>query len=154
MLHFFSRSQSALDPIPLLALYSATKAYMDYFTHTLVLESAHRPGVIVQSVLPGFVSTKMSHLRTAFNVPSAGAFVRSALGRVGRSERTFGYWWHSLIGAQYALWAHLFGANFNSFIAYWVLAGYRARYYKAKRLEDPFWESGSLLNRLKSLTIW
>ncbi|KAI2802083.1 hypothetical protein RDWZM_010443 [Blomia tropicalis] len=131
-------SQSALNPIPLLALYSATKAFVDYFTHTLVIESRDHSGVIVQSVLPGFVATKMSHLRPSFNVPTADVFVRSAMSRVGRSNRTFGYWWHTIIGIVYEFFNHTLGSDFNSRLAFNILHSYRVKYYRYKKIRDLY----------------
>ena len=134
----------------MLALYSATKAYVDYFTHTLVLETANQfPGVLVQSVLPGFVSTKMSHLRPSFRVPSADDFVRSSMDRVGSSTRTYGYWWHSFIGLLYEIWDRVFGSDFNSWLAFTILNGYRARYYRIKKIPDLFHQHSDSLTKVR-----
>lgn len=80
----------------------------------------------------------MSHIRPSYRVPTAETFVRAALKRVGRSERTYGYWWHSIIGYLYLVWDRLLGSDFNSRLAYWILFSYRQKYYRAKKIEDPF----------------
>lgn len=58
----------------------------------------HVTGIIVQSVMPGFVSTKMSGIRksSAF-VPSPEEYVDSAIATIGVDDATFGYWAHWLM---------------------------------------------------------
>lgn len=133
-------SLSALCPVPLLALYSATKAFVDNFTTELIDELRHEGhgNVIIQGVMPGFVSTKMSHLRPSWKVPSADDYVRSALASVGRTDLTYGYWWHSLMGVGYQLLQEVFGQRFNSKLAFHELRKLRTRYYKIKNIPDPF----------------
>jgi len=88
-------SLSGAIPTPLLTVYSATKAYVDFFSRGLQSEYSAK-GIIVQSVLPGFVATKMSKIRsTSLTVPSPEGYVRSALSVVGVESRTFGYWFHA-----------------------------------------------------------
>ncbi len=84
-------------PVPMLAVYSSSKAYVDKLSISLEHEYAGK-GIIVQSVLPGYVVSKLSGYRraTCF-VPTADTFVRSALSRLGVSARTTGYWTHDLI---------------------------------------------------------
>ncbi len=60
-------SASGRVPTPLLTVYSATKAYMDFFSRAIDQEYRSR-GVIVQSVNPYFVSTKMSGMRKSLMV--------------------------------------------------------------------------------------
>lgn len=129
---------SALSPVPLLALYSATKAFVDNFSQNLCLEAKSTSGVIIQSVLPGFVSTKMSHLRASIRVPTADQYVQSAISHVGYTQRTYGYWIHSIMGTVYELMAHLFGHDVNSRIAYNELFKLRKRLYKIKKWNDTF----------------
>lgn len=129
---------SALSPVPLLALYSATKAFVDNFTQNLALEGVDSPGVVIQSVLPGFVSTKMSKLRQSVRVPNADTYVRWAIAEVGRSSRTYGYWAHWAMGLAYQAMAHCLGHNLNSAIAFRELLKLRKRYYRIKQWNDPF----------------
>lgn len=51
-------SASGRVPTPLLTVYSASKAYMDFFSRALNAEYAQK-GIIVQSLCPYFVSTKV-----------------------------------------------------------------------------------------------
>lgn len=55
-------STAAAIPSPYLAVYSASKAYVDKLSADLAAEAAPR-GVTVQCVLPGPVATKMSKIK-------------------------------------------------------------------------------------------
>lgn len=55
-------SLTAAIPSPYLAVYAASKAYIDKFSADLATEAAPR-GVTVQCVLPGAVATKMSKIK-------------------------------------------------------------------------------------------
>ncbi|NXJ99718.1 DHB12 reductase, partial [Corythaixoides concolor] len=91
-------SAAGMYPTPLLTLYSATKAFVDYFSRGLHAEYKSK-GIIVQSVLPYFVATKMSGIRKpTFDKPSAETYVRAALGTVGLQSQTNGCLPHALMG--------------------------------------------------------
>ncbi|KAM7041478.1 very-long-chain 3-oxoacyl-CoA reductase [Acridotheres tristis] len=91
-------SASGMCPTPLLTLYSATKAFVDYFSQGLHAEYKSK-GIIVQSVLPYYVATKMSKIRKpTLDKPSPETYVRAALGTVGLQSRTNGYLPHALMG--------------------------------------------------------
>ncbi|KAJ8050707.1 Very-long-chain 3-oxoacyl-CoA reductase [Holothuria leucospilota] len=86
-------------PSPLLTVYSGTKAYVDFFSRSLNTEYASK-GIIVQSVLPFFVVSKLSKIRkSSLTVPTATSYVKSALATVGTETRTFGCFMHNLQGA-------------------------------------------------------
>ena len=89
-------SSSAHTPVPLLSLYSATKAYMDHFSRSLATE--YRPeGVIIQSLTPYYVSTRMSHrMQTTVWSPSADLYAEYAIDCMGYEWNT-GYWSHNII---------------------------------------------------------
>jgi len=90
-------SMSAGFTTPLLSVYSATKAYVDFFTRGLAMEYESL-GVTVQCVMPGYVVSNMSKIRRANLIaPLPDQFVRSALGRLGVESRTTGYWAHDLM---------------------------------------------------------
>lgn len=55
-------STAATVPSPYLAVYSASKAYIDKLSADLAAEAAPR-GVTVQCILPGPVATKMSKIK-------------------------------------------------------------------------------------------
>lgn len=89
-------SGSAVHPVPLLSVYSGTKAFADFFSRSVSYEVASR-GVIVQTVLPLFVATKMSKIRRAsMFVPSPESFANSALNLLGVERRTFGCTSHAV----------------------------------------------------------
>jgi len=91
-------SGSACEPVALLTVYSATKAYVDFFSQALQQEYRSK-GIIVQDVLPFFVSTKLSKIRRAnLMVPSPGTYVRAAMGTIGVQEKTYGCLPHAIQG--------------------------------------------------------
>ncbi|XP_010009923.1 PREDICTED: estradiol 17-beta-dehydrogenase 12, partial [Nestor notabilis] len=91
-------SAAGMYPTPLLTLYSATKAFVDFFSRGLEAEYKSK-GIIVQSVLPYYVATKMSKIRKpTFDKPSPETYVRAALGTVGLQSQTNGCIPHALMG--------------------------------------------------------
>ncbi|NXU51894.1 DHB12 reductase, partial [Turnix velox] len=91
-------SAAGMYPTPLLTLYSATKAFVDYFSRGLHAEYKSK-GIIIQSVLPYYVVTKMSKIRKpTFDKPSPETYVRAALGTVGLQSQTNGCLPHALMG--------------------------------------------------------
>lgn len=88
-------SFSAFWPVPLLAVYGASKAYVDYLSRALNCEYRSR-GIIIQSVLPQFVATNMTGLKPSCNTPSAKTYVDSAFKTIGHETQTTGYWNHRL----------------------------------------------------------
>ena len=84
------------QPVPLMGLYSGTKAYVEMFTRSCQLEYASK-GVTFQYVKPFFVATKMSKRRkTSTFTPSPAVFVKNALRLVGVEYSTTGYWAHEI----------------------------------------------------------
>ncbi|XP_019332441.1 very-long-chain 3-oxoacyl-CoA reductase isoform X2 [Alligator mississippiensis] len=91
-------SASGMFPVPLLTLYSGTKAFVDFFSQGLHAEYKSK-GIIVQSVLPYFVATKMARIRKpTFDKPSPETYVKAALGTVGLQSRTNGCLPHAIMG--------------------------------------------------------
>ncbi|KAM6159619.1 very-long-chain 3-oxoacyl-CoA reductase [Erethizon dorsatum] len=89
-------SASGMSPVPLLTIYSATKAFVDFFSQCLHEEYKSK-GIFVQSVLPYYIATKLSKIRKpTLDKPSPDTFVKSALNTVGLTSRTCGYLVHSL----------------------------------------------------------
>ncbi|KAI1289499.1 Very-long-chain 3-oxoacyl-CoA reductase [Halotydeus destructor] len=106
-------SVSATAPLPMLALYAATKTFGDTFSQALSLECTSN-GVLVQSVVPGYVSTKLSKMDASWLVPTAEDYVRASLRAVGHGNRTYGHWIHALnatfVSLGFASFGHtLFG---------------------------------------------
>ncbi|MBN3309924.1 DH12A protein, partial [Amia calva] len=90
-------SASGMYPVPLLTLYSSTKAFVDLFSRGLHAEYKSR-GIIVQSVLPFFVATKMTKIRKpTLDKPTPETYVRAELNTVGLQDQTNGYLPHELM---------------------------------------------------------
>ncbi len=94
---FLSSSAGSIAPGPLLAPYTATKAYMDQFAIALSGEVSHA-GVVVHSITPFFVESAMAKMRRSFTVPDADSFAKSALRAVGGSVRLSPHWPHVVMG--------------------------------------------------------
>merc|ERR1711970_274301 len=92
-------SQLGSIAVPIAAVYCSTKHYMKALTKALQMESGGS-GVIIQDVLPGMVETELSkyvkHTQSARECPTAKQFVESALSTLGNTQRTTGWWCHSL----------------------------------------------------------
>jgi len=121
-------SYSACFPTPLLAIYSATKIYVDYLSRALNQEYAEK-GIIIQSVVPYYVSTPMIRSpKTSFLIPSADKFVESALKTVGFESRTFGYFPHTLLAFMQNFFIKFFiGNDVNMKFAFRKMKRFRKR---------------------------
>lgn len=101
-------SASGMFPVPLLTIYSATKAFVDFFSQCLHQEYKSK-GIFVQSVLPYYVATKLAKIRKpSLDKPSAQTFVKSAIRTVGLQSQTTGYVIHALM------------ASINSILPRWI----------------------------------
>uniref|UniRef100_A0A3Q2V5M9 Hydroxysteroid (17-beta) dehydrogenase 12b n=1 Tax=Haplochromis burtoni TaxID=8153 RepID=A0A3Q2V5M9_HAPBU len=92
-------SASGMYPVPLLTVYSASKviAFVDFFSRGLQAEYKNK-GIIIQSVLPFFVATKLSKIRRAtLDKPSPERYVASQLNTVGLQTQTNGYLPHAIM---------------------------------------------------------
>ncbi|XP_072278320.1 very-long-chain 3-oxoacyl-CoA reductase [Pyxicephalus adspersus] len=120
-------SASGMYPVPLLTVYSATKAFVDFFSRGLHAEYCNK-GITVQSVLPFFVATKMSKIRKpTWDKPNPENYVKSALNTVGLQSRTNGYPAHAFLGW---LTTSLFPSCLATKLAMNVNKGLRARSLK------------------------
>ncbi|CAG5048167.1 unnamed protein product [Parnassius apollo] len=93
-------SGSELQPLPLMAVYAASKAYVRSLT-LAVREEAAANGVHVQHVSPLFLATKMNAFSSRLLgggalVPDARTYARHAVATLGRVRHTTGYWLHGL----------------------------------------------------------
>ncbi|XP_076471728.1 very-long-chain 3-oxoacyl-CoA reductase-B-like [Babylonia areolata] len=90
-------SASGCRPVPLMALYSSTKAMVIHLTEALHQEYGER-GILFQAVTPFLVSTKMSNMAdpTGIVVPTPEVYVRHALRVLGVATVTPAYFWHHL----------------------------------------------------------
>ncbi|KAI6652875.1 17-beta-hydroxysteroid dehydrogenase type 12 [Oopsacas minuta] len=84
------------DPVPLLAEYSATKAFVSFFTRCIQYEYRNKKSIIIQYIPPGIVSTKLSKMRPGFFSPDSGSYVNSALRSVGKLPVTPGCFAHEI----------------------------------------------------------
>lgn len=78
-------SFGGLLPTPLLATYSGSKAFLQYWSTALGAELAPH-GITVELVQAYLITSAMSKIRRASaSIPTPRAFVRAALGKIGRS---------------------------------------------------------------------
>ncbi|CAL8358326.1 unnamed protein product [Lota lota] len=91
-------SASGMYPVPLLTVYSASKAFVDFFSRGLQ-EEYRRQGIIIQSVLPFFVVTKMTRIKKpTLDKPTPERYVAAELSTVGLQSQTNGYFPHAVMG--------------------------------------------------------
>ncbi|MEQ2302526.1 hypothetical protein AMECASPLE_007630 [Ameca splendens] len=96
-------SEMGVRPHPLLALYSATKIFVTYFSRCLHAEYKSM-GITVQCVAPLMVSTNMTHnMQVNCLVKSASGFAYEAVNTVGHSSYTSGCLSHALQSAALSL---------------------------------------------------
>lgn len=106
----FVSSILAENTAPLLACYSASKAFVKHLSQSLYFEKKHHSEVI----FPGYVCSKMSKIRKeSFFVPSASRFASSVIKTIGFSCVTVPYYPHLLINFVYKnVFSGLFGTVF------------------------------------------
>uniref|UniRef100_A0A672SM62 Very-long-chain 3-oxoacyl-CoA reductase-B-like n=1 Tax=Sinocyclocheilus grahami TaxID=75366 RepID=A0A672SM62_SINGR len=94
-------SASGMYPVPLLTLYSSSKAFVDFFSRGLEAEYKSK-GIIIQSVLPFYVTTKLSKIRKAtLDIPTPECYVKAQLGTVGLQTQSNGYFPHAVMSITY-----------------------------------------------------
>lgn len=81
-----------------LSLFPNRQAFVDKLSCDLAAECG-KDGVVVQSVLPGYVATKLPGLsgQDSFYIPTAQVYVESALRTIGVETRTAAYWAHKIL---------------------------------------------------------
>jgi len=90
-------SASSLFPAPLLTHYSATKAFVDYFSLGLHYEYKNR-GVDIQVQNPLYVTSKLSKIRRAsLTTPDPTTYAKAAIKQIGYEPQISPYWVHALI---------------------------------------------------------
>uniref|UniRef100_A0A3P8UNX8 Hydroxysteroid (17-beta) dehydrogenase 12b n=1 Tax=Cynoglossus semilaevis TaxID=244447 RepID=A0A3P8UNX8_CYNSE len=123
-------SASGMYPVPLLTVYSASKAFVDFFSRGLQAEYKSK-GIIIQSVLPFFVATKLSKIhRATLDKPSPERYVAAELNTVGLQTQTNGYLPHAIMG-----WATtaLLPAKIVTSQMMGMMLAQRARYLKKQK---------------------
>jgi len=122
-------SFAALGSTPLLAIYAASKAFVNQFSKDLAIEYAGK-GVIVQALVPSMVVSKLSKVRSAsLLIPSPQTYARSALSTLGLETVTTGYWAHDLQLVGINVLA-MFGLQ--GFVNFKMMSSLRARALKKK----------------------
>lgn len=130
-------SFSAAYPMPLLAAYGSSKAYVDHLSRALSAEYANK-NIVIQSILPAYVSTKMSKIRKAsLMVPTPKDYVAAQMKTVGFENRTYGYWPHKAQAFILdSIIYPLFGSDAISKITFNSLKSVRERAYKKHNLKS------------------
>ncbi|XP_023029896.2 hydroxysteroid dehydrogenase-like protein 1 isoform X2 [Leptinotarsa decemlineata] len=93
-------SGSELQPLPLMTVYAATKAYVKSFTAALRYEYGGH-GITIQHLAPMFINTKMNSFskrlqKNNFFVPDAEEYARYAVMTLGKIDESSGYWTHGI----------------------------------------------------------
>jgi len=115
-------SASSLFPMPLLAGYSGTKAFVDYFSLALHYEYKKR-GVDIQVQNPLYVTSKLSKIRRpTLSTPSPSVYAKAAVKQIGYEAQISPYWVHALM-----LWfGHLIPSPLLAFVVGGMHKGIRA----------------------------
>lgn len=93
-------SLSGLRPLPLKSTYSASKAFVINLCSALNYEFGDK-GIVMQSLVPGYVSTKLVKFsdylqKDSILAPNAERYAASAINTLTRSSISTGYWAHGL----------------------------------------------------------
>ena len=90
-------SSSGLVPTPLLAQYSATKAYTDFLAQSLAAEYAGK-GIFFQCQSPLWVTTKLAKIRrSSLTVPTPKTYAKAAVATIGHDQDSVAYWVHDVM---------------------------------------------------------
>ena len=92
-------SSTSFYVMPYFSEYSATKHYMAAFTAGLRAEVGTSSNVVIQEIDPGQTNTNMARDLipiSRIEAPSPEAFVASSILSLGWTQKTGGWWFHSL----------------------------------------------------------
>lgn len=79
---------------PMYTIYSASKAYVDFFSRSLDVEYKSK-GIDVQCVIPYLVTSKLSKIRhSSLMVPNPRTFAKEAVRNIGYGNSVVPYTWH------------------------------------------------------------
>merc|ERR1712157_434113 len=91
-------SAAGVNTSPLLAQYSAAKAYVEKFSKGLAVEYASK-NITVQCEVPFWVATKLAKLRKSFTVPTPEQYVKLSMKWIGHKDVVISpFWGHALQG--------------------------------------------------------
>lgn len=93
-------SGSAFQPLPLMAVYAATKIYIKSFSEALRVEYA-KFGLTIQYLTPYFVNTNMNVYSDRLQVssifiPNPTTYAKNAINTLGKLNSSTGYWNHEI----------------------------------------------------------
>lgn len=88
---------SGLYPVPFISVYSASKAYTEFFSQSLSME-CRGTDVVVQTVTPGFIKAQETTDDSimSYVLPTMTNFVRNTVDSLALSPRITGSWLFSL----------------------------------------------------------
>jgi len=105
-------SMAGRIPQPMLAVYSGTKAYIDFFSKSLAQEYKNQ-GIIVQSVTPGLVVSNMSKVRkTSMIVCSPEVIATRSLGKLGDEIELSPFYTHGILNHVFKILPNSFTSNY------------------------------------------
>ncbi|XP_043933015.1 very-long-chain 3-oxoacyl-CoA reductase-like [Protopterus annectens] len=113
-------SAAANHPVALMTMYSASKAFVDFFSRSLNAEYKSK-GILVQCIMPYYVSTNLiNNKEPSMFIKKADDFAREALNTVGISDRTNGCLAHAIenyfIELLFPEWFRLTSFTVNSMV--------------------------------------
>lgn len=92
-----SSASSSIPTCPLLAVYGASKAFINNWTVSMN-DEYRKDNIRFESLTPFYVTSKLSKIRkSSYFVPDPSKYVRSVLAQVGNYEIYTGYLPHSII---------------------------------------------------------
>ncbi|KAK7590614.1 hypothetical protein V9T40_002227 [Parthenolecanium corni] len=88
---------SGLYPVPFISVYSASKAYLEFFSRSLSMECKNT-NIMIQSVTPGLIKADENPNDNALTyvLPNMNNFVRNTVDSLGMSSRITGSWFFSM----------------------------------------------------------
>lgn len=92
-------SGACCKPLPGRVMLTAATGFLDHFSRALHLEYSSR-GIFVQSLIPFQIASTRRNIKDGWFVPEAELYANHAISTLGVSNRTTGYWPHTL---QYGL---------------------------------------------------
>ncbi|KAL2739369.1 inactive hydroxysteroid dehydrogenase-like protein 1 [Vespula maculifrons] len=93
-------SGSEHQPLPLMTVYAATKAYLKSFSDAIRIEYS-KFGITIQHLVPLFINTKMNAFSprlqvSSLFVPNATTYAKNAIATLGKVDSSSGYWAHGI----------------------------------------------------------
>lgn len=109
-------SLSCITPLCGYGIYGSVKSCVNYFSKALTMEYKDK-GITVQSVIPGYVATKMSKQRPSLISPTPEQFVASQLRTIGLSDTSYGYIVHTLMASVASFAEHCMPESMRQFLS-------------------------------------